>query len=197
MKKILLGLVVLLAAVQFAAADDVAVMQIKIGNEKKLQRVVIEFYDKDAPATVENFEKLVRKGFYNGIAFHRVFPHILVQAGDPLSRKKDRTKVGTGGPGYTVQPEIRRKHTTGAVAMGRLPDKINPGRLSNGSQFCICLKPMPGYDGQYTVFGHVVEGLDTLDLISTKPVDSNDNPIDRILIKSAKIMPREKAGLKN
>ena len=197
MKKILLGLVVLLAAVHFAAADNVAVMEIKIDKEKKLHRVVIEFYDREAPATVENFEKLANKGFYNGLSFHRAFPHILVQTGDPLSRKKDRAKVGTGGPGYTLQPEIRRKNTIGAVAMARLSDKINPGRLSNGSQFYICLKPIPGYDGQYTVFGHVVEGLDTLDMISTKPVDSNNNPIDRILIKSVKIVPREKAGLKN
>lgn len=197
MKRIFLGLVLLLGAAQLAAAEDVAVMQIKIGNEKKLQRVVIELYDQDAPGTVGNFEALARKGFYNGLAFHRVFPHILVQAGDPLSRKKDRTKVGTSGPGYTLPPEIRRKHTVGAVAMARLPDKINPGRLSNGSQFYICLKPMPSFDGQYTVFGHVVAGLDTLDLISVKPVDSNDNPLDRVLIKSVKIVPREKAGLKN
>ena len=86
--------------------------------------------------------------------------------GDPLSRKKDRTKVGTGGPGYTILPEIRRKHTKGAVAAARLPDKINPSRVSNGSQFFICLQPQPSYDGQYTVFGHVLYGLDTLDLIS-------------------------------
>jgi cyclophilin family peptidyl-prolyl cis-trans isomerase len=197
MKKILLSLLFVFAAVLLVRADDLAVMEIKIGKDKKLQRVVFELYDKDAPATVENFEKLVRKGFYNGIAFHRAFPHILVQAGDPLSRHKDRVKVGTGGPGYTLQPEIRRKHTAGAVAMARLPDKINPARVSNGSQFYVCLKPMPNLDGQYTVFGHVVEGIETLDAISAMPVDSNDNPITRVVIKSVKILPREKAGLKN
>ena len=81
--------------------------------------------------------------------------------------------------------------------MARLPDKINPARVSNGSQFYVCLKPMPNLDGQYTVFGHVVEGIEVLDAISAMPVDSNDNPITRVVIKSVKILPREKAGLKN
>jgi cyclophilin family peptidyl-prolyl cis-trans isomerase len=114
-----------------------------------------------------------------------------VQAGDPLSRHGGRADVGTGGPGFTVQPEIRRKHTEGAVAMSRLPDKINPSRRSNGSQFYICLKPMPNLDGQYTVFGHVIDGLDILDQLSAKPVDTNDNPLEKIVIQSVKIVPRE------
>ncbi|MBV8817382.1 MAG: peptidylprolyl isomerase, partial [Acidobacteriaceae bacterium] len=118
------------------------------------------------------------------------FPHMLVQAGDPLSRHRDRSKVGTQGPGYTLPPEIRARHTEGAVAMARLPDPVNPARRSNGSQFYICLKPMPNLDGQYTVFGHVIEGLDALDQISTRPADSNDNPTDRVVIKSVKIEPR-------
>ena len=197
MIKTVLSLLFISAILTPVFADDVAVIEIKNGNEKKLQRVVIEFYREDAPATVENFEKLARKGFYKGVAFHRAFPHILVQAGDPLSRGKDRAKIGTGGPGYTLQPEIRKKHITGAVAMARLPDKINPARVSNGSQFYICLKPMPNLDGQYTVFGHVAEGLDLLDAISATPVDSNDNPVTRVVIKSVKILPREKAGLQN
>ena len=190
MKKILLPL--LFIAVQLVHANDQAVLEIKVGKEKKTQRVVFELFDADAPATVQNFEKLARKGFYNGIAFHRAFPHLLVQAGDPLSRKKDRSKIGTGGPGYTLPPEIRRKHTAGAVAMSRLPDKINPARLSNGSQFYVCLKPMPNLDGQYTVFGHVEEGIEFLDTLSAMSVDSNDNPIERVVIKSVKILPSEK-----
>ncbi len=195
MKKILLCFLCIFAIVPFATADDVAVMDIKIGKEKKTQRVVLEFYEDAAPETVANFKKLARKKFYNGIAFHRVFPHILVQAGDPLSRKRDRVKVGTGGPGYTLPPEFRRNHNAGAVAMSRLPDKINPARRSSGSQFYICLKPMPNLDGQYTVFGRVIDGMELLDLISTRPADTNDNPIDRVVIKSLKIVPREKAGV--
>ena len=195
MKKLLFTLLALLAVAHFATAEDVAVMQIKIAGEKKLQRVVIEFDETSAPATVENFKKLAHKGFYNGTAFHRVFPHSLVQGGDPLSDGKNRTAIGTGGPGYTLQPEIRAKHTAGAVAMSRLPDKINPSRRSSGSQFYICLVPMPKLDGQYTVFGHVADGMQALGMISTKPVDSNDSPIDRVVIKSVKVVPREKAGI--
>jgi peptidyl-prolyl cis-trans isomerase B (cyclophilin B) len=113
-----------------------------------------------------------------------------VQMGDPLSKGSDRHKVGTGGPGYSLQPEIRRKHTKGAVAAARLPDNLNPARVSNGSQFFICLDAMPAYDGQYTVFGDVLWGLDTLDNLSTRPVDSSDYPADRIVIRSIKILDR-------
>ena len=194
MKKILIPLLFVFAAVHLVAANDLAVLEIKLGKEKKTQRVVFELFDKEAPDTVQNFEKLARKGFYNGIAFHRAFPNLLVQAGDPLSRKKNRSKIGTGGPGYTLPPEIHHKHTAGAVAMARLPDKINPARLSNGRQFYVCLKPMPNLDGQYTVFGHVVEGIETLSRLSSMSVDSNDNPMDRVVIKSVKIIPSEKTG---
>ncbi len=200
MKKILLlslSLLCLCGGMNLLASgnDDgkVALITVKIENQDKLLPVIIEFYDTDAPQTVENFKKLARKGFYNGIAFHRVFPHLLVQAGDPLSRRKDRLRIGTGGPGYTLPAEIHRKHTVGAVAMSRLPDKINPARVSSGSQFYVCLKAMPNLDGQYTVFGHVARGMDNLDKISALPADSNDDPTDRPVIKSVKILPRDAA----
>lgn len=192
MNKLLSIAVPVFLALSVAHADEVALMEIRIGKERALRPVAIEFHDAEAPRTAENFRKLARKGFYKGIAFHRVFPNILVQAGDPLSKKKDRSKVGTGGPGYTLLPEIRRKHTKGAVAAARLPDRINPSRVSNGSQFFVCLQPQPNYDGQYTVFGQVIYGLDTLELISTQPVDSNDYPVARCVIRSIKILPREK-----
>ncbi len=191
MKKLLLPLVCSLAATPLLHADEVALMKIVLQKKQEPQNVVLEFFEAEAPATVANFKKLARKKFYDGLTFHRVFPHILVQTGDPLSKKKDRSKVGTGGPGWTLQPEIRRKHIKGAVAMARLPDKINPSRVSNGSQFFICLQPNPGYDGQYTVFARVLQGMETLDAISTRTVDSNDNPVERIAIKSLRIIPRE------
>lgn len=184
-----------LAATLFAAtsrADDVALVTLKIGKEKELKRFAMEFYEGDAPATVENFKKLAKKGFYKGVEIHRTFPNILVQMGDPLSKDKERARVGTGGPGYTIQPEIRRKHSKGAVAAARLPDKVNPSRVSNGSQFFVCLQPMPQYDGQYTVFGDIVWGLDTLAMLSTKATDSNDYPVEHIRIRSVKIMDRSK-----
>lgn len=190
-KTLLLSAVCLTAALAAASADDVALLTIGIGKDPTPRLVAIEFYDGDAPRAVENFKTLAKKGFYKGVAFHRAFPHILVQTGDPLSKAKDRAKVGTGGPGYTLLPEIRRKHVKGAVVAARLPDKINPSRVSNGSQFFICLQPAPQYDGQNTVFGHVLYGYDALDAISIAPVDSNDYPIDRAVIRSIKIVPRE------
>jgi cyclophilin family peptidyl-prolyl cis-trans isomerase len=79
----------------------------------------------------------------------------------------------------------------GAVAASRLGDKLNPSRVSNGSQFYICLKPMPNLDGQYTVFGQVIYGMEALDRVSMLPVDSNDFPVQRVEIESIRILPRE------
>ncbi|MEQ1861592.1 MAG: peptidylprolyl isomerase [Chthoniobacteraceae bacterium] len=183
-------LLIVLALVLTARAEDCALVTLKIGKEKQLQQFALEFHEGDAPVTVANFKKLAKKGFYNGTAIHRSFAHTLLQMGDPLSEKKDRTKIGTGGPGYTLQPEIRRKHTAGAVAAARLPDKLNPSRVSSGSQFFVCLSPMPAYDGQYTVFAKVLWGLEALDALSTRATDSNDFPAERVVIRSIKIMDR-------
>lgn len=190
MKKTLLLLIPFLAAPALFA-EDVALVSLRVAKEKYVRQFAIEFAEDDAPQTVANFKKLAKKGFYKGTTVHRAFAHTLVQMGDPLSKKKDRSAVGTGGPGYTTPPEIRRKHVKGAVAAARLPDKINPSRVSNGSQFFICLKPNPGYDGQYTVFGSVLQGFETLDAISTRTADSNDNPVERVEVKSIRIVPRE------
>jgi len=121
---------------------------------------VIELYPKVAPKTVENFETLTKKGFYNGLTFHRVVPDFVVQGGDP-----DGT--GTGGPGYTVPGEIdaKEKHLRGSVATARTGDQVNPQRASSGSQFYVCLEPQPGLDAQYTIFGGVVSGMDVVDKI--------------------------------
>jgi peptidyl-prolyl cis-trans isomerase B (cyclophilin B) len=122
--------------------------------------VAIELYPAVAPKTVENFETLTKKGFYNGLTFHRVVPDFVVQGGDP-----DGT--GTGGPGYTVPAEIdaKEKHLRGSVATARTGDQVNPKRESSGSQFYICLEPQPGLDGQYTVFGAVISGMEVVDKI--------------------------------
>ena len=169
---------------------EVAVMQIRVGREKQTQQVVIGLYDSVAPQTVENFKELCRRKFYNGMRFHRVFPNTLVQTGDPRSRWGQADKSGTGGPGYTVPPEIKLNNVRGSVAMARLPDKINPSKLSNGSQFFASLTALPKIDGQYTVFGEILEGLDVLDYISNLPTDTNDFPIAKVVIKSITIQPR-------
>lgn len=125
--------------------------------ELKLKQgtVVIELYPEEAPKTVANFKTLAQKGFYDGLTFHRVIPDFVAQGGDPEG-------TGRGGPGYTVPAEISKKliHRTGAVAMARLPDQINPKRASSGSQFYICLARQPHLDGGYTIFGQVVEGME-------------------------------------
>ena len=180
----------LIAIGSTSRADECALVSLKVGKEKQILQFAMEFHEGDAPGTVANFKKLARKGFYEDTAIHRAFPHMLVQMGDPLSKKKDRSRVGTGGPGYSLPPEIRGRHVKGAVVAGRLPDKVNPSRVSNGSQFFICLQPMPEYDGQYTVFGNVLWGMETLDALSTKPTDTNDFPTDRIEIRSIKIVDR-------
>lgn len=112
-------------------------------------KIVIELYPTDAPGTVANFVKLAKQGFYDGLAFHRVVPGFVVQGGDP---KGD----GSGGPGYTITDEVNaRKHLTGTVAMAR-----TPAPNSAGSQFYITLAPQSFLDGNYTVFGQVVDGMD-------------------------------------
>ena len=173
---------------------DVAVMLIKIGKERTPQRVVIGLYDDAAPLTVASLRELSRKKFYNGMRFHRVFEHYLVQTGDPYSKGGDNDRSGTGGPGYTLPAEIKRNHVRGAVAMSRLDDKVNPTKASNGSQFYVCLAAMPQLDGKYTVFGEVIEGIEVLDYISGRPTDSNDFPLEKIVITSIKIEPRVAAG---
>lgn len=174
---------------------DVAVMEIRVGREKQTQQVVIGLYDNATPQTVANFKELAGKKFYNGLRFHRVFPGTLVQAGDPNTRWMwpilgNSLRTGTGGPGYTLPAEIGLKHKRGAVAMSRLEDTVNPARASNGSQFYVCLSPMPKLDGKYTVFGEVLEGLDVLEAISNLQTDSNDFPLAKVVIKSITIQPR-------
>lgn len=195
MKIFAAALVVLLATFAGGIAaspigPDVAVMQIQVGKQKQLQQVVIGLYDSAAPLTVANFKTLVGRKFYNGLRFHRVFPGTLVQTGDPKSRWGDSDRSGTGGPGYTVPAEIGRRHVRGTVAMSRLGDTLNPAKASNGSQFYVCLTPLPKLDGKYTVFGEVLEGLDVLEAISNQQTDSNDFPLTKVVIKSITIQPR-------
>jgi cyclophilin family peptidyl-prolyl cis-trans isomerase len=196
MKNILVLWAILLASAGACLADSVAVFDVQWGKGKERQKrsFAIGFYDADALRTSANFRKLVQDGFYKKTTIHRIFPNYLVQGGDPLSKKKDRSNVGTGGPGYTLAAEIRRKHLRGSVAMGRLPDNVNPTRQSNGSQFYVCLRPIPSQDGQDTVFGEVVAGLPALDEISRLPADSNANPIERVEVTRAYIIDRSQLG---
>ncbi len=114
----------------------------------------LEFYPAAAPKTVENFVTLTKKGFYDGLTFHRVVPDFVVQGGCPKGN-------GTGGPGHTVKAEFNtQKHLRGTLAMARSQDPD-----SAGSQFYICYGPTPHLDGNYTVFGRVVTGMEHVDQI--------------------------------
>jgi peptidyl-prolyl cis-trans isomerase B (cyclophilin B) len=125
--------------------------------------IALELYLQDAPLTVNNFVYLAQSGFYDGLTFHRVVPHFVVQGGDPLGS-------GTGGPGYTVPAEIGKPHPKGALATARLGDAANPRRASSGSQFYITLEPTPHLDGGYTVFGQVTSGMDVVEQIAVGDV---------------------------
>ncbi|CUS77364.1 peptidyl-prolyl cis-trans isomerase B (cyclophilin B) [Candidatus Kryptonium thompsonii] len=156
---------------------EVVVIETKFGN------IVIELFDDVAPKHAENFKKLAREGFYNGTTFHRVIPDFVIQGGDPLSKDKDRNNDGRGGPGYTLPAEIKMPHKRGFVGAARQPDNVNPEKRSNGSQFYICLKDLPHLDGNYTVFGRVIEGMDVVDKIAQVPRDKRDNPIEKVEMK--------------
>ncbi len=147
----------------------------------KFGDIIIELNEKAAPKTVANFKKLVSEGFYNGTVFHRVIPNFMIQGGDPLSKDpKKRSEWGTGGPGYTVPAEIGLSHLRGALATARLGDAANPKKESSGSQFFICVVDCPFLDGEYTVFGKVIKGMEVADEIVKQKRDAKDNPIEPI-----------------
>ena len=138
--------------------------------------ITLKFFPDVAPNHVNNFIELAKKGFYNGTTFHRVIPRFVIQGGDPNSKNLDRSKHGMGGPGYQLKAEFNKKaHRRGTLSMAR---SANPD--SAGSQFFICVADVPSLDGQYSVFGEVVKGIEVVDKIVSQPRDGNDNPKDRI-----------------
>jgi cyclophilin family peptidyl-prolyl cis-trans isomerase len=147
-----------------------AIIEMELGG-----RIVIEFYPQDAPNHVDNFIKLAKKGFYDGLKFHRVIAKFVAQGGDPEG-------TGRGGPGYKIKAEFNtKKHLKGTVAMARSQDPD-----SAGSQFYICLEPQPSLDGQYTVFGQVVEGMDIVDGIKVGDIMKKVTIVDKETIKKDK-----------
>ncbi|AEG19398.1 peptidylprolyl isomerase [Methanobacterium paludis] len=128
--------------------------------------IELTLFDKEAPNTVANFEKLAKKGFYNGLTFHRVIPNFVIQGGCPKGN-------GTGGPGYTIKCEINEhKHGTGALSMA------HAGKDTGGSQFFITHSPQPHLDGVHTVFGKVVKGMDVVNKITAGDVMNKVTVVD-------------------
>lgn len=155
-------------------------VQIEMENGSLIK---IELYPDIAPITVKNFEKLVGQGFYDGLIFHRVISGFMIQGGCP-----DGT--GMGGPGYEIKGEFASngvkntlKHSRGVISMARsmMPD-------SAGSQFFIMHEDAPHLDGQYAAFGKVIEGMEVVDEIANTPVDGNDRPKTKQVMKKVTII---------
>src|SRR4029453_4485296 len=138
--------------------------------------IAVELFDDDAPKTVANFKKLAEDGFYNGVLFHRVIPHFMIQGGGPAG-------AGAGGPGYTFEDEFNdRSVERGALAMA------NSGPNTNGSQFFIVTADAcPWLDGKHTVFGRVTGGMDAVDAISAVDRDTRDRPHQDVTIERVEL----------
>lgn len=166
-----------------------AVMDVKFGGTT--ETIMFELLP-GAPNHVANFIENVQAGAYKGLSIHRAIDNYLVQTGDPLTADdSQRNEWGTGGEDKTVAGEFKLPHKVGSVAMARRGDKVNPGRSSNGYQFYFALGNLSNLDGNYSVFGQVVSGLETLQAISRVPVDSNDCPLSRIEVKGIRVVDQK------
>ena len=142
--------------------------------------IKIELYPDKAPLTVANFVNLAKRGFYDGLNFHRVIADFMIQGGDP-------TGTGTGGPGYTIKDEFSSKLThegAGVLSMA------NAGPNTGGSQFFITLRACPWLDGKHAVFGKVTKGMNVVYKIGKVKTDGNDKPLEPVIIKKVTIEKR-------
>ncbi len=183
-----LFMIAIAAAAQYGLPPlkNITVTPAEIKKMEKTQAVIetkygdirLRFFPDVAPVHVKNFLDLARQGFYNGTTFHRVIKGFMIQGGDPLSR--DRTKqAGAGFPGYRIKAEFNSvPHKRGTLSMARtnIPD-------SAGSQFFICVADTPQLNGQYTVFGEVVSGMDAVDKIVALQASPADTPRERVEMK--------------
>lgn len=142
----------------------------------------LELYPETAPITVENFLDLVKKGFYNGLTFHRIISGFMIQGGDPDGN-------GMGGPGYSIKGEFKSngvdnslKHEKGVISMAR---SMDPN--SAGSQFFIMHEAAPHLDGQYAAFGKVIEGLDVVDKIASVETGFQDAPVEKVIMEKVEV----------
>jgi len=168
-----------------SATNEVAVIKTSEGD------MVVQFWTDAAPNTIENFKKLARAGFYNGTIFHRIVKGFMIQGGDPNSKDPSKeNRYGEGGPGYKIKAEFNdHSHERGVISMAREPDPD-----SAGSQFFICLGPVPRLDHQYTTFGKLLKGDDVLGKIGDTTVTrnsmgENSKPTKRVTIEKIDIVP--------
>jgi cyclophilin family peptidyl-prolyl cis-trans isomerase len=164
-----------------APDSEIAVLDTSMGQ------ITIEFFPNAAPKHVENFKALARKGFYDGVKFHRVIKGFMIQAGDPNSKDNDPSNDGAGNAGYTLKQEFNSiSHKRGIVSMARRGDSVD----SASCQFFIMHRDRPELDNQYTVFGRVISGMDTVDKIAETPTGARDNPATPVVIKKVTIEKR-------
>jgi cyclophilin family peptidyl-prolyl cis-trans isomerase len=179
----LAGLLIAAAALAGCARRE-EIAEIELADHGTLR---IRFFPEQAPRHVENFKKLAREGFYDGTAFHRVAPGFMIQGGDPNTKDSDPANDGPGGPGYELEPEPSDlRHVEGSVSMAH---GTGPG--SSGSQFFIVLRSHDDWktqlDGQYTVFGQVIEGIDVARKIGWLPTDDHKRPLQPPVVTSVRI----------
>lgn len=172
MKRLLILLLILL--VSCSKVED---KMVKVQLETNKGNITLELFNDKAPKTVENFEKLVNKGFYDGTIFHRVIKNFMIQGGDPEG-------TGMGGPGYTIKDEFHKdlKHDRGVISMA------NSGPNTGGSQFFITVISTPWLNNKHAVFGKVVEGMDVVDKIANAETEDGDRPAEEIKIIKAAIV---------
>jgi peptidyl-prolyl cis-trans isomerase B (cyclophilin B) len=169
--------------------NEVAVIDTNYG------KIIIEFLPDAAPKHVANFKELAREGFYDGTKFHRLVKIneklTAIQGGDPNTISGDPSTWGSGQPGQPrVQAEFSKtlKHDRGIVSAARAASDPN----SATSQFFICVAPSPAWDGQYSIFGKVIEGMNVVDSIGRAPtLNKSDRPLDPVVVKSIKIVKRD------
>lgn len=174
------------------SVDEVAVLETNYG------RIVIEFFPKEAPKHVANFKELAREKFFDGTKFHRLVKNngenIAIQGGDPNTINGDPATWGMGQPNQkTVPAEFSKtlRHVRGVVSMARKGNDIN----SATSQFFICVSDRPEWDGQYTVFGKVIEGMKVVDTIVRAPMVANtERPVDPVVVSKVTIIKRDQLG---
>ena len=189
-----------------AAADSIAAAELNQRTMDKIAQlpeepvfdiitsmgvIKVKLYAK-TPLHRENFEKLALNKYYDGMLFHRVIRGFMIQGGDPLSKDPaNKAKFGTGGPDYTVPAEFvpEYKHKKGALAAARRGDAVNPYKESSGSQFYLVqdAAACAQLDGDYTVFGETIEGLDVIDKIAAVQTDNRDCPVQDVKIVTVQL----------
>ena len=187
-----------------AAADSIAAAELnKVTMDKIAQLpeepvfdiitsmgvIKVKLYAK-TPLHRENFAKLALNKYYDGMLFHRVIRGFMIQGGDPLTKDAaNKARFGTGGPDYTVPAEFipEYKHKKGALAAARRGDAVNPYKESSGSQFYLVQGDAHFLDGEYTVFGETIEGLDVIDKIAAVQTDNRDCPVQDVKIITIKL----------